>query len=97
MMAIEVAAFRLRDPAQEGAFLAADDRVQKEFFYQRLGIVRRTTARGRDGEWLVVTMWWSEEEAEAAATAAALDPVHTAFMAHIAPDSYTAKRFVSLD
>ena len=96
-MAIEVATFRLRDGADESAFLAADERVQKEFFYTRPGIVRRTTARASDGDWLVVTLWGSVEEAEATETAAALDPVHGAFMAHVDTDGYSAKRFVSLD
>ena len=96
-MAIEIATFRLRDDADESAFLAADERVQKEFFYARTGIVRRTTARSSDGDWLVVTMWGSEEEAAAAAEAAPSDPVHVAFMAHVDPESYTVKRFVSLD
>lgn len=96
-MAVEIATFRLRDDARESAFLTADQLVQTEFFYVRTGIVRRTTARAPDGQWLVVTLWWSEEEAEAAAEAARLDPVHTAFMAHVDPESYTAKRFVSLD
>ena len=97
MMAIEVASFRLRDGADESAFIAADQRVQTEFFYLRPGLVRRTTARGSDGEWLVVTLWGSAEEAEAAAAVAAVDPVHTAFMAHVDADSFSAKRFVSLD
>lgn len=96
-MAIEIATFRLRDDAEESVFLAADERVQKEFFYGRPGIMRRTTARSSDGQWLVVTLWGSEEEAAAAAEAAPSDPVHTAFMEHVDPESFTAKRFVSLD
>jgi hypothetical protein len=31
--------------------------------------VRRTTARGEAGEWLVLSMWWSPAEADAAPAA----------------------------
>ncbi len=97
MMAIEIATFRLVEGADEATFLEADQRVQTEFFYSRPGIMRRTTARGADGEWLVLTLWGSAEDAEAAATAAETDPVHTAFMAQVDGESYVVKRFVSLD
>lgn len=97
MMAIEVATFRLGEGVDEAAFLEADQRVQNEFFYAQAGLVRRTTARGVDGEWLVVTLWGSSDEAEAAAAAGAADPIHAAYMTQIDRDSYTVKRFVSLD
>ena len=97
MMAIEIATFRVRDDAEESEFVAADQLVQTEFFYSRPGLVRRTTAKGSNGEWLVVTLWGSAEEADAAAEAAVLDPVHKSFMAHVDAETFNAKRFVSLD
>jgi hypothetical protein len=97
MLTIEVTTFHLAEGVDEATFLEADQRVQNEFFYTQLGLVRRTTARGADGEWLVVTLWGSADDAEAASTAAAIDPLHTAFMALVDRDTYSAKRFVSLD
>ncbi len=97
MMAIEVATFRLGEGVHEAAFLEADQRVQNEFFYAQPGIVRRTTARGVGSEWLVVTFWGSLEEAEKATASGATDHIHAAYMAQIDRDSYTVKRFVSLD
>jgi hypothetical protein len=72
MALIETMTFRLVDGADEGRFLAADERAQADFAYQQPGLVRRTTARAigdRAGEWIVVTWWGSEEAAVAAAAA----------------------------
>ena len=58
--------FRLVAGADEAAFVAADARFQTEVAYHQPGIARRTLARGEDGEWLVVTHWWTVEHADAA-------------------------------
>ena len=63
---IEILRFRLADGADEAAFLQADKRVQAEFAYQQPGLVRRTAARGDDGGWVVIDLWHSAAQAEAA-------------------------------
>ena len=63
---IENRTFRLVAGADEAAFVAADARFQTEVAYQQPGIARRTLAKGDDGEWLVVTHWWTVEHADAA-------------------------------
>jgi hypothetical protein len=55
-MLIEIYVFQLRDGADEDAFLAADKEAQSELSPAR-GFVRRTTARGENGNWLVLTFW----------------------------------------
>lgn len=65
-MIIEHRTFRLAEGVDEGAFLEADRRVQQEVAVFQEGFVRRTTARGGDGAWLVETLWWDEACAEAA-------------------------------
>jgi hypothetical protein len=65
---VETTTFRLADGVDEAAFLAADAARQAELSPQR-GFVRRTTARGEAGAWLVLAMWWSATEADAAAAA----------------------------
>jgi len=64
---IEHRTFRLADGVDEGAFLEADRRVQQEVVVFHEGFVRRTTARGDDGRWLVETLWYDAACAEAAA------------------------------
>ena len=63
-MIIENKTFRLEDEIDEATFLEADHRLQAELS-SRDGFVRRTTGRGKDGTWLVVTLWGSEENADA--------------------------------
>lgn len=68
-MLIDVTVFQLRAGADEEAFLAADKRAQAELSPAR-GFVRRTTARGENGNWLVLTFW---DDVEPMVTSAALD------------------------
>lgn len=59
-MLIEVHTFRVDDA---DAFVAADAEFQQSVAYHRPGLLRRTTARGDDGEWVVITIWDSPERA----------------------------------
>jgi hypothetical protein len=61
---LETTTFRLADGVDEAAFLAADEALQADLSPRR-GFVRRTTARGEAGQWLVLTMWWSAQVADA--------------------------------
>ena len=70
MHVIDLTTFRLRAGVADADFLAADARVQTDLAYQRPGLVRRTTARGDDGRWLVLTLWASADDADRAANAA---------------------------
>lgn len=64
-MLVETAVFRLAPGVDEADFLAADRRVQTERIPNQPGFLRRTTARGDDGTWLVITLWDSAESADA--------------------------------
>ena len=70
MAVVEVITFRAAAGADDSAVQHADEHVQTEFAYQQRGLVRRTTARGANGEWLVVQLWQSAGDADAAASAA---------------------------
>ena len=97
MSVVEVMTFRLREGAGEDEFLAADRDVQTEFVPTHRGFQRRTTARGVDGEWAVVTLWVSDEDAEASAARGVDDDVVGAFMALVEPTSVRTKRYATLD
>jgi hypothetical protein len=94
---IEIMRFRLLPGADEGAFLAADRRVQEEFAYQQPGMLRRTTARGDDGSWIVVDVWRSAEDADACDARWEQDPVTQQFMALIDRSSVGTERYAELD
>jgi hypothetical protein len=94
---IEIFTFRLVEGADEAAFVLADARLQTEFFYGQPGLVRRTTARGTDGEWLVVLLWNSEGDADAAVKKYNDDPAVIAFLAMVDSDTLIGKRYQPLD
>jgi len=68
-MLIEIFVFQLRAGADEAAFLEADKRAQAELSPKK-GFTRRTTARGENGNWLILTFW---DEVEPIATTDLLD------------------------
>jgi hypothetical protein len=66
MSVIEIQRFRLSPGVDRAAFVEADGRAQVDVAYRQPGLVRRTTASGDDGSWLVITLWVSATHAEAA-------------------------------
>ena len=94
---IEIMRFRLPPGASEAAFLAADRRVQEEFAYRQPGLLRRTTARGQDGGWIVIDLWRSAADADACDARWEADPVTQAFMALLDRSSVTTERYEQLD
>jgi hypothetical protein len=94
---IEIMTFRLVPGGDEAGFEAADRKVQTQFAYQQPGLVRRTAARGADGGWVVITLWQSEEDADAAGAGWAHDPLAAEFMAFVDGSSVRSDRYATLD
>lgn len=96
-MVVEILRFRLAAGVDESVFRAADKRVQAEFAYQQAGLVRRTTARGRDGSWTVIDVWSDVSAADRASGSWGRDAVTEAFTHLVDPSSMTSERFETLD
>ncbi len=94
---IEILRFRLKPGSGEEGFLAADKRLQSEFAYQQPGLLRRTTARGEDGEWVVIDLWRSPADAEACAGRWDGDPVAAGFMELVDRETVHVRRYTPLD
>ena len=88
-MLVEVRTFRLAEGVEESTFLAADAEAQARR-NPLPGFVRRTTARGAEGAWLVLTFWHSAADADAAGPEAPLDGL-------VDPGSDRADRYVTLE
>jgi heme-degrading monooxygenase HmoA len=88
--------FRLAHDVDEPTFLAIDKRVQTELVPNQPGFLRRTTAR-REANWMVVTLWATEEAAVAFEEVAEGDQVWAAFIGAVAPESFSSDRFDTLD
>ena len=96
-MIVEVATFKLTGGADEAAFLAADKAVQEELVPRRPGFVRRTTARGDDGEWLVVALWRTTADAESTAELAHDHPAGQAFAGFLDQSTVEIRRYQTID
>lgn len=94
---IEIATFRLAAGVDEVDFVAADGRAQTEFFNLQPGLLRRTTARGEDGTWAVVTIWREPADADAAAGAAAAHPPPLALADLVDDTTLAVRRYRELD
>jgi hypothetical protein len=94
---IELLMFRLRPGADEAGFLEADRRVQTDFAYQQPGLLRRTTARGSGGDWVVIDLWRSAADADACDARWPSDPVAADFMTFVDPATVQTKRYVPFD
>jgi hypothetical protein len=92
---IEIITFRIT--CDDETFLAADKRVQEDFFYQQPGMVRRTMARASDGTWLALTVWASETTAAVAAAHGHTDPSLVAIRRLVDPTSWQISQFETLD
>ncbi len=94
MAVVEIVTLRLRDGASDAQFLAANRRVESEHVERQPGFVSRQTARGDNGEWLVVVHWASRAAAEASMASFAAAPATADFMAVIDASSMNMKRYV---
>jgi hypothetical protein len=96
---IETMTFKLREGADETAFLTVDQRLQSDFAYQQPGIIRRTIAPGRGAhtdEWIVIDLWSNAESADACAQRWESDPLAQEFMAFLDRESVDVRRYEDL-
>ena len=96
MSIVEVTTFRLAEGVTDGSFLELDRRVQNELVPNQPGFMRRTTARHGD-DWLVVTLWSTEEAAAAYERAAEGHPLQVEFVHAVEAGTFHLTRYVTLD
>jgi heme-degrading monooxygenase HmoA len=96
MSAVEVTTFRLAEGVSDESFVALDKRLQTELIPNRSGFQRRTTAR-HGQEWLVVTLWWSEDDAAAYYRETEGDPLQAEFARVVEAGTLHSTRYETLD
>jgi hypothetical protein len=94
---IEIMRFQLRPGVEASAFRQADARLQSDFAYRQPGLLRRTTARSADGEWVVVDLWRSLADARSCQARWDGDPAVQAFMALVDASTVQRARYFELD
>jgi heme-degrading monooxygenase HmoA len=93
---VEITTFRLAEGMADESFLALDRRLQTELVPNQPGFLRRTTARHGDN-WLVVTLWSTEEAAGAFQRAAEAHPLQVEFEHALEAGSFHLDRYATLD
>jgi hypothetical protein len=96
MSVVEITTFRLAEGVSDDSFLSLDRRVQKELVPNRAGFLRRTTARHGD-DWVVVTLWASDDDAAAYQRAVDADPLQTEFELCVEAGTLHLTRYETLD
>ena len=96
MSIVEVTTFRLAEGVSDESFLALDRRAQTELVPNQPGFMRRTTARHGD-EWLVVTLWSTEDAAAAFERAAEGHPLQAELVRAVEAGTFHLTRYVTLD
>jgi heme-degrading monooxygenase HmoA len=96
MSTVDVTTFRLAEGVSAGTFLALDKRIQTELVPNQPGFQRRTTARHGD-EWLVVTLWASDDHASAFQRATEDDELRVEFARAVEAGSLHQTRYTTLD
>ena len=96
MSIVEITTFRLAEGVTDEAFLALDRRIQTDQVPNQPGFLRRTTARHGE-DWLVVTLWASEDAAAAFQRAIEGTPLEAEFDAAVEAGSLHLTRYTTLD
>ena len=96
MSIVEVTTFRLAEGVSDESFLALDRRVQTELVPNQPGFLRRTTARHGD-DWLVVTLWASDDDAGAFQRAVEGHPLQEGFEQAAEAGTLHLARYTTLD
>ena len=90
---IELATFRLKAGVTEEQFLAEDSNVEKDHIVKQPGFISRETARGEDGECLVVVHWRSAADADASMNSFSSAPGASAYMSLMDSATLKMKRY----
>jgi len=93
---VEITMFRLAEGVTDESFLALDRRMQTELVPNQPGFMRRTTARHGE-DWLVVTLWSTEDAAAAYQRAVEGHPVQAEFEQVVEAGSFHLARYATLD
>jgi heme-degrading monooxygenase HmoA len=96
MSIVEITTFRLAEGVSDESFLAVDRRVQTELVPNQPGFMRRTTAR-HGGDWLVVTLWATDDAAAAFQRVAEGHPLQLEFEHAAEAGTLHLARYATLD
>ena len=90
---IEIATFKLKDGISFEQFKPFDKAVEIGHVAKQAGFISRESAKGENGEWLVVVHWESLKDADASMNSFMTAEAAGEFMSHIDASSMIMKRY----
>lgn len=90
---VEVASFNLKDGVTYEQFAPIDNVVETNHVSKQAGFLSRETAKGENGEWLVIVHWQDLASADASMNSFMTAPSAADFMANIDADSLKMQRY----
>ncbi|WP_158966727.1 antibiotic biosynthesis monooxygenase [Paraglaciecola sp. L3A3] len=90
---IEIASFTLNKGVTFQEFAAIDKTVEKEHVKLQPGFISRETAKGENGEWLVVVHWETLKDADASMNSFMQAKAANTFMSKINTSTMNMKRY----
>ena len=90
---IEIATFKLKDGVSYETFMPLDKAVEVEHVAKQNGFISRESAKGQNGDWLVVVHWETEADAQASMNSFMQAPAAAPFIEQIDTDTMTMKHY----
>ena len=90
---IEVATFTLNNGVSYEEFVPLDKAVEVEHVSKQPGFISRESAKGENGEWLVIVHWESTEDAQASMDSFMTADAAKGFMAKVDASTMIMKRY----
>ncbi|KVX01184.1 hypothetical protein [Shewanella frigidimarina] len=90
---IEIATFNLKEGVTYQQFAPLDKAVEVEHVTKQAGFLSRETAKGTDGEWLVIVHWDTLQNADASMNSFMNAKAASQFMAHVDASTMKMKRY----
>ncbi|MBT9553168.1 MAG: hypothetical protein IV088_20165 [Hydrogenophaga sp.] len=90
---VEVVTFKLKAGVTAAEFAPIDKAVERDHVAKQPGFVSRESARGADGEWLVIVHWRSAKDADASMATFEKAPAAAPFMSKIEASTMSMKRY----
>ncbi|MEZ8143265.1 hypothetical protein A1OO_05925 [Enterovibrio norvegicus FF-33] len=91
---IEIATFQLKDNVSYEIFAPLDKAVEMQHVTKQPGFISRESAKGKNGDWLVVVHWESEEDAQASMNSFMSAPAAAGFMEAIDTSTMSMQHYV---
>lgn len=90
---VEIASFNLKDGVTYEQFAPIDKAVERSHVIKQTGFLSRETARGKNGEWVVIVHWEDLASADKSMHSFMQAKPAEEFMKHIKPNTMKMNRY----